>query len=53
MLAGLARNFASDRAGFLGSQPEAGHPRAARQPQWTLAFGPETPDAPGPRVEPS
>jgi hypothetical protein len=24
MLAGLARDFASDRAGFLGSHPESG-----------------------------
>ena len=33
MLAGEARDFASDRAGFLGSHPEAGVTRAPRNHQ--------------------
>jgi hypothetical protein len=33
MLAGEARDIASDRAGFLGSHPEAGATRALRKPQ--------------------
>jgi len=33
MLAGEARDIASDRAGFLGSHPEAGSIRAPRKHQ--------------------
>jgi hypothetical protein len=32
MLAGLARNIASDRAGFLGSHPETGSSAGAAKP---------------------
>jgi hypothetical protein len=33
MLAGEARHIASDRAGFLGSHPEAGSTCMLRKPQ--------------------
>jgi hypothetical protein len=51
MLAGEARDIASDRAGFLGSHPEAGAAPTSQIAKETRATRPDERATPGPLAE--